>query len=129
MDLERMVRIPDKMFFNIADAARLSGVKSHVLRYWETQFPQLSPEKDGGGRRQYTRTQIETVLLIKDLLYVRRFSIEGARKHMGQLKRHGELKQALVPRVALDERAVDALSRARDRLMALEKLCRASSAG
>ena len=48
---------------------------------------------------------------------------------MGQLKRHGELKQALVPRVALDERAVDALSRARDRLMALEKLCRASSAG
>lgn len=124
MELERMVRIPDKMFFNIAEVARISGVKSHVLRYWETQFSQLSPEKDSGGRRQYTRAHVETALLIKDLLYTRRFSIEGARKHIGQLKRLGELKSARVPRVSLDASAVEALSSARDRLLALQKLCR-----
>ncbi len=74
--------IPDKLYFRIGDVSKLAGVKAFVLRYWETEFPQLSPRKSGTGHRLYRRKDVETVLDIKRLLYEERFTIEGARNFL-----------------------------------------------
>lgn len=72
--------IPDKLYFRIGDVSRLAGVQPYVLRYWETEFPTISPKKSGTGHRLYRRKDVEMVLEIKRLLYEKRFTIEGARK-------------------------------------------------
>src|SRR5687768_8486430 len=72
--------IPDRMFFRIGDVAHLLGVKTHVLRYWETEFSLIAPQKSRSGQRVYRRADVETVVLIKHLLYEKKFSIEGARR-------------------------------------------------
>jgi DNA-binding transcriptional MerR regulator len=72
--------IPDKLYFRIGDVSRLAGVKPYVLRYWETEFPVISPKKSGTGHRLYRRKDVEVILEIKHLLYEKRFTIEGARK-------------------------------------------------
>lgn len=74
--------IPDKLYFRIGDVSQLAGVKSFVLRYWETEFPMLAPKKSGTGHRLYRRKDVEMVLEIKRLLYDERFTIEGARNHL-----------------------------------------------
>lgn len=80
------VEIPDKLFFKIGEVSRLTGVKAHVLRYWESEFPALSPPKNRAAQRVYRRKDIETVLLIKKLLYEENFTISGARKKLRQLR-------------------------------------------
>jgi DNA-binding transcriptional MerR regulator len=72
--------IPDKLYFRIGDVSHLAGVKPYVLRYWETEFPSISPKKSGTGHRLYRRKDVELILEIKHLLYEKRFTIEGARK-------------------------------------------------
>jgi DNA-binding transcriptional MerR regulator len=72
--------IPNKLYFRIGDVSRLAGVKAHVLRYWESEFPSIAPKKSGTGHRLYRRKDVELVLEIKHLLYEKRFTIEGARK-------------------------------------------------
>jgi DNA-binding transcriptional MerR regulator len=72
--------IPDKLYFRIGDVSRLAGVKAYVLRYWESEFPSISPKKSGTGHRLYRRKDVELILEIKHLLYEKRFTIEGARK-------------------------------------------------
>lgn len=79
--------IPDKMFFRPGEVSRLVGVPAHVLRYWETEFPELAPRKSGRGHRMYRRQDVELLFLIKDLLHVKRFTIQGARQFLRQLKR------------------------------------------
>jgi DNA-binding transcriptional MerR regulator len=74
--------IPDKLYFRIGEVAHLAGIKPYVLRFWETEFSSLGPKKSGTGQRLYRRKDVELVLEIKDLLYQRRFTIEGARKHL-----------------------------------------------
>ncbi len=74
--------IPEKMFFRIGEVSKLVGVPSHVLRFWETEFPALSPKKSGRGHRLYRRKDVELFLEIKHLLYEKRFTIEGARQAM-----------------------------------------------
>jgi len=86
------VEIPDKLYFRIGDVSRLTGVKAYVLRYWETEFPSLSPKKSGTNQRLYRRKDVETVLEIKRLLYEKRFTIEGARSCLH--KRRGAAAQA-----------------------------------
>ena len=78
------VKIPDKLYFRIGEVSRVSGVKPHVLRYWETEFHGISPKKAGSGHRLYRRKDVELILEIKRLLYEERFTIEGARKALGQ---------------------------------------------
>jgi len=85
------IQIPDRLYFRIGEVADLAGVKPYVLRYWESEFPVLSPEKSTTGQRVYRRTDVETLLLIKHLLYDEKYSIEGARKRIRELKREGEL--------------------------------------
>jgi DNA-binding transcriptional MerR regulator len=72
--------IPDKLYFKIGEVSELLGVEPYVLRYWETEFPILSPKKSGTGHRLYRRKDVELLLRIKHLLYEQRFTIEGARQ-------------------------------------------------
>jgi DNA-binding transcriptional MerR regulator len=76
--------IPDKLYFKIGEVAELLGVEPYVLRYWETEFPSLSPKKSGTGHRLYRRKDVELLLRIKNLLYEKRFTIEGARQWLQQ---------------------------------------------
>lgn len=70
----------DKLYFTIGEVARIAGIKPHVLRYWEQEFPSLAPKKDEAGRRVYRRNDIETVMKIRHLLYDEKFTIAGARR-------------------------------------------------
>jgi DNA-binding transcriptional MerR regulator len=72
--------IPDRLYFRIGDVSKLAGVKPYVLRYWESEFPSISPKKSGTGQRLYRRKDVELILEIKHLLYEKRYTIEGARK-------------------------------------------------
>jgi len=80
------VEIPDKLYFRIGEVSRLTGVKPSVLRFWETEFPQLSPKKSGTNQRLYRRKDIETVLAIKHLLWEKRYTIEGARAALAEMR-------------------------------------------
>jgi DNA-binding transcriptional MerR regulator len=73
---------PEKSFFRIGEASRLTSTKPFVLRYWETEFPMLQPVKSPKGHRLYRREDIETVFTIKRLLYDEGFTIAGARRHL-----------------------------------------------
>ena len=72
--------IPDKLFFRIGEVSQLVGVEPYVLRYWESEFPGLSPKKSNTGQRMFRRKDVELLLNIKYLLYDQKFTIEGARK-------------------------------------------------
>ncbi len=81
--------IPEKIFFKIGEVCDLVGVQAHVLRYWETEFPMLSPQKNRSGQRTYRRRDVETAMRIKELLYDELFTIAGAKK-----KLQSELREA-----------------------------------
>ncbi|MCX5858967.1 MAG: MerR family transcriptional regulator [Proteobacteria bacterium] len=72
--------LPDKLYFKIGEVSRISGVKSFVLRYWETEFPGLAPERRGSKQRLYRKEDVELILLIKKMLYQDRFTIAGAKR-------------------------------------------------
>jgi DNA-binding transcriptional MerR regulator len=90
--MEGVKQIPDRIYFRIGDVADLVGVKPYVLRYWESEFPMISPEKSATGQRVYRRGDVETLMLIRHLLYDERYSIEGARRRIRELRRDGELR-------------------------------------
>ena len=70
-----------KLYYSIGEVSEITGLKPYVLRYWETEFPNLSPGKNRAGNRTYTEENINTILEIKRLLYDERFTIEGARQY------------------------------------------------
>ena len=72
----------DEKLYKIGEVCKLADVQPYVLRYWETEFPQLAPNKSGGGQRLYTRAEIDTILRIKELLYRDGFTIAGAKKKL-----------------------------------------------
>ncbi len=76
------VVIPEKIYFKIGEVCDLVGVQAHVLRYWETEFPMLSPQKNRSGQRSYRRRDVEISLRIKELLYDEMFTIAGAKKKL-----------------------------------------------
>lgn len=79
--------IPNKLYFRIGEVADLLDVKPYVLRYWETEFPDIKPSKSKSGQRLYKRRDVEMLVRIKDLLYRDRFTINGARKKLKDLMR------------------------------------------
>lgn len=85
---------PVQEFFSIGDVCTLTDLKPHVLRYWESQFRFLSPAKTRAGNRAYQRREIEMILLVKQLLYTERYTIDGARQKLEELKRGAALKGA-----------------------------------
>jgi len=86
--------IPDKLYFRIGEVSRLAGIKPYVLRFWETEFSSLGPKKSGKGHRLYRRKDVELVLEIKQLLYEKRYTIEGARKYLDSRSREAAPKSA-----------------------------------
>lgn len=91
IDLAEIARIiPDKMAFKIGEVAEIASLKTYVLRYWETEFDALNPQKSAFNQRMYSRRDVETVLLIKKLLYDEKFSIAGAKRKIKELRK--ELK-------------------------------------
>jgi DNA-binding transcriptional MerR regulator len=93
------VLIPERTFFRIGDVAKIVGVKPYVIRFWETEFPFVAPDKASSGQRVYRRPQIEALVLVKQLLHVERYSIEGARKKLTELRRQAKLKEAMLAAV------------------------------
>jgi DNA-binding transcriptional MerR regulator len=90
--------IPEKIFFKIGEVCDLVGVQAHVLRYWETEFPMLSPQKNRSGQRTYRRRDVEIAMRIKELLYDELYTIAGAKKKLqGELREASRLK--IVPPV------------------------------
>jgi DNA-binding transcriptional MerR regulator len=80
------VDIPDKLYFRIGEVSKLVAVPTHVLRFWETEFKKVRPKRTPTGQRLYTQKDIRLILNIKHLLYDRRFTIEGARQHLGSAR-------------------------------------------
>jgi DNA-binding transcriptional MerR regulator len=86
------VVIPDKLYFRIGEVARLCCLPAYVLRFWETEFPQLKPIKSNTGQRMYRHKDVESVLRIKALLYKEGFTIAGARQQL-----RNEKEQSILP--------------------------------
>ncbi|HEY5885468.1 MAG TPA: MerR family transcriptional regulator [Pyrinomonadaceae bacterium] len=85
--------IPEKLFFKIGEVCELAGVQAHVLRYWESEFPMLAPQKNRAGQRVYRRRDVEIALRIKELLYDDQYTIAGAKKRLSnELRAGGKLK-------------------------------------
>lgn len=124
MELEKPVSIPDRMFFRIGEVARIAGVKPYVLRFWETEFPFLAPNKGGNQQRMYSRHNVENTLLVKHLLHVQRFSIEGAKKRLAEMRRQGEMAEARKPKFSMTPEKMNLLDRARREAAELVRLCK-----
>jgi len=102
--MNTQVEIPDRLYFRIGDVAEIIGVKPYVLRYWETEFAVVSPQKSTTGQRVYRRVDVDNLLLIKHLLYEQRFSIEGARRRLRELRK--EERVALAADIVKDPQQI-----------------------
>jgi DNA-binding transcriptional MerR regulator len=100
---------PVRQFFSIGDVCTLTGLKPHVLRYWETQFRFLSPAKNRSGNRVYQRREVELILLVKHLLYSEKYTIEGARRKVDEHRKTGGVRT--MSRVALERETLEAIER------------------
>jgi DNA-binding transcriptional MerR regulator len=83
---------PAQEFYSIGEVCALTDLKPHVLRYWESQFRFLSPAKNRSGNRVYKSREVELIMLVKQLLYTEKFTIDGARQRIDQYRRTGELR-------------------------------------
>jgi DNA-binding transcriptional MerR regulator len=90
------VAIPEKLFFKIGEVCDITGVQAHVLRYWESEFPMLAPQKNRAGQRTYRKRDVEMALRIKELLYEDQYTIAGAKKKLANELR-GASKLKVVP--------------------------------
>ena len=134
------VAIPEKLFFKIGEVCELAGVQAHVLRYWESEFPMLAPQKNRAGQRVYRKRDVEMALRIKELLYEDQYTIAGAKKRLthelrggGKLKSSGEdvgngvgelktVSRTLAPRTAEERQGLKQIAaELRELLSLLEK--------
>ena len=90
------VLIPDKLYFRIGEVATLCHLPAYVLRFWESEFPQLKPVKSSTGQRMYRKRDVENVLRIKQLLYEQGFTIAGARQQL-RAESKSDKTQAAIP--------------------------------
>ena len=91
-------QIPDKLYYKIGEVAKFTGIKTHVLRYWETEFKAIRPNKSRSNQRLYRKQDVDLILHLKDLLYNQGFTIAGARKKLRE-------KPAKNPEVAVVEKS------------------------
>lgn len=89
--------IPDKLFFKIGEVCELVGVQAHVLRYWESEFPMLQPQKNRAGQRTYRRKDVEMAFRIKELLYGEGFTIAGAKRKLAGERTGAAARLKVVP--------------------------------
>ena len=98
---------PVQEYFSIGEVCDLTGLRPHVLRYWESQFRFLSPTKNRSGNRVYQRREVDLIMLVKHLLYTEKYTIEGARQKVDDHKKALDLKAAA--RGALAVEALESL--------------------
>src|SRR6476619_5376645 len=98
---------PIREFFSVGAVCNMNDLKPHVLRYWESQFRFLHPAKNRSGNRVYQRREIELIMLVRQLLYTEKYTIDGARQKIDEYKKNGELRS--VARAALDMQTVESL--------------------
>ena len=100
--------IPSKLYYSISEVSRITGVKAHVLRYWESEFPTLRVKKSRTGSRRYRKTDIDELLAIKQLLYQEGFKIAGARKVRRQARQSTqESEETRAPQLTMGFGAMD----------------------
>ena len=85
-----------KLYYSIGEVSKMTELKAYVLRYWETEFKQLKPPKNRAGNRTYRQSDIDLILFIKDLLYTKKFTIEGAR-HQLAMEKEGKKEDVFAP--------------------------------
>ncbi len=107
MSPRAMAPEPVQEFYSIGEVCELTGLKPHVLRYWESQFRFLSPAKNRSGNRVYQRREVELIQLVKHLLYTEKYTIEGARQKVDEHRRKGEIRG--VARAALELQTIAAV--------------------
>jgi len=97
---KKMKEIPSKLYYSISEVAEHTGIKAHVLRYWESEFPTLKPRKTRTGARRYRQPDIDEILAIKALLYDEGYKIAGAVKMRRQAKKAGsKASKEAVPQI------------------------------
>ncbi len=94
-------------FYSIGEVCDLTDLKPHVLRYWESQFRFLSPAKNRAGNRVYKSKEVDLIMLVKNLLYTEKYTIEGARQQIDHYRREGQLKQ--MAKLALGQETISEL--------------------
>jgi DNA-binding transcriptional MerR regulator len=104
--------IPDRLYFKIGDVARICEVETYVLRFWESQFPQLKPNKSGTGQRLYRKRDVELALEIKRLVHAEGYTLAGARQTLEQVHRRRDSEPTLVPATGDSSKRLDAVAAA-----------------
>jgi DNA-binding transcriptional MerR regulator len=104
-------QIPDKLFFKIGEVCEIVGLEPYVLRFWESEFPNLAPQKSKSGHRVYKRKDVEMVFRIKELLYERGYTIPGARKQLSRRRMTREDRERMLVSVCKELREILTLLR------------------
>lgn len=112
--------IPDKLYFRIGEAAALAEVRPSVLRFWETQFAEILPQKSGSGQRIYSREQVVRILEIQRLLYKEKLTIAGAQQRLRQI--HKAEKVTLVQEPPVSDETKKLLQQVVDELQQIQQL-------
>lgn len=113
--------LPEKRYYRIGEVARITGVKPHVLRYWESEFRWMAPAKSRSKQRMYRQRDIEVVLLLKRLLHEERFTIAGARKKLREMGIHRALDKPQLD-LGLEVDPIESLRRIREELRAIRAM-------
>jgi DNA-binding transcriptional MerR regulator len=109
--------IPDRLYFKIGDVARICKIEPYVLRFWESQFPQLKPNKSGTGQRLYRKRDVEIAVEIKRLVYGEGYTLSGARQALGQARRsNSEVKATVAASAAPVQAPSAAIAKKRDKV-------------
>ena len=117
----RQEELSDKRYYRIGEVSRITGVKAHVLRYWESEFRWMAPAKSRSKQRMYRKRDIEIIQLLKRLLYNERFTIAGARKRLKEMGIDRALDTAELERHIRDDPRSQ-LQRVRDELSAIRSM-------
>src|SRR5215210_7757094 len=121
------VAIPEKLFFKIGEVCELTGVQAHVLRYWESEFPMLAPQKNRAGQRTYRKRDVEMALRIKELLYDDQYTIAGAKKKLASELRAGSKLKVVTPEMSATAQAEQAATQPAPQGSSLESVEQRSS--
>ncbi len=97
------VSIPEKLFFKIGEVCEITDVQAHVLRYWESEFSMLAPQKNRAGQRTYRKRDVEMVLRIKELLYEDQYTIAGAKKKLSSELRGASKLKVVTPEMSASQ--------------------------
>jgi len=108
----------DRLYHSISEVCNITDIRPHVLRYWESEFRELNPRKNRAGNRIYRDSDIKLILLIKHLLYEERYTIEGAKRKLAQLKENGTIDEVEI----IDLRAKELLLELKKDLLELHEM-------